>query len=99
MAEAFGEVGLVDTHRLVSPDLVADPAYTANHQLNPLCVHWGGDSTSRSKIDYFFTRGVTPATSGVHTDFSVPLGTPAAASSTPPLLPVSDHYPIFMTFT
>lgn len=139
MQAAFASLGMRDAFRTLHP---ADPGVTMDHALNGLAALWSGPKdTSRTRLDYFFVRGVTPIECSVGNGFCPagfassssrrfggggggrvrrlatvvtpppqpvqpmhPNADPAAAAASAaaklvePPLPLSDHWPLQLTF-
>jgi len=114
LAETFAHVRMHDPLRELYPDRTAVPAYTADHATNGLACYWSDPSDkTRSRLDYFFVRGVGPLECGVSdgycrtpasrgqmqklTDVTTAPASVKAATSSPPSPPPPPHSAAFVS--
>lgn len=59
MNNSFGEIGLIDSHRSIFPDRRIYPFCTIDYIHNKFAHQLDPDRTTRVRLDYFWTRGIT----------------------------------------
>lgn len=60
MRSIFAEVGLQDSFRQIYPDFVSNQFYTVDQVNNDVSHHFSDGGTNKTRIDYFFTKGIVP---------------------------------------
>jgi exonuclease III len=60
MRSAFDIISIRDPNRMLEPNFVQQPFYTVDETNNTVANHFSNGGTDKCRIDYFFTRGITP---------------------------------------
>lgn len=102
--------GLKDSFRLVYSDFLEHPYITSDHLFNSLNCLWSSkNDKTRSRLDYFFVKGINVCDSGVYYDwwagpdsenYEIQMKAFEYATKDPliNIYPVSDHYGIWLLF-
>ena len=109
-ADRMAQRDASDGLRLAHPDHLTHPCLTADHMFNSLAVLWSPTDVTRSRLDYFFVRGIAVRDSGAYFHWWAGKASDDAerrrlafltASDGPmeDIYPVSDHYGIWIIFS
>lgn len=89
LTEQLTPIGLTDSYRVLHPDAKADPGYTYNAVTNKLIAEFApADAKSKveQRIDYLFTRALSPTSAEVVLSYLYPKDGGE--------MDLSDHYPL-----
>lgn len=60
MMNVFDIIGMRDSFRMLNPNVNTHPYFTVDGEMNVVANYFGNGDKSKSRIDYFMTRGISP---------------------------------------
>ena len=60
MTNVFDIIGMRDSFRILNTSITNFPYYTVNEETNTVANYFSNGGTNKTRLDYFFTRGIIP---------------------------------------